>query len=113
MKRRPWIELLFLIAGPVIWLAHYLLIYAINAVACARLPLGDTWMGMPVSSWAIVAASALALGAMAVVGLRQRKQVQAGTLPEFHAWLTAALCLLSAVAVAWETLPVFLASVCG
>ena len=51
MKTRFWIELLLLIAGPVIWLAHYLFIYTVNAVACARSALAGTWMGLPASSW--------------------------------------------------------------
>ena len=113
MKTRFWVELLFLIAGPMIWLAHFLFIYTVNAVACARPGLAGTWMGLPASSWLIVTGSALALAGMAVATWRQRQRVQALGAPEFHAWLTAALCVLSAVAVIWETLPVFLVSACG
>lgn len=112
MKTRFWIELLLLIAGPVIWLAHYLFIYTVNAVACARAALAGTWMGLPASSWIIVAGGALALGGMAMATRRQRHRVRTSGAPSFHAWLTAALCVLSALAVIWETLPVFLMPAC-
>lgn len=112
MKTRFGIELLFLIAGPTIWLAHYLFIYTVNAVACARSAMADQWLGLSASSWIIVAGGVLALGGMAVATRRQRQRVRASGSPAFHAWLTAALCVLSAVAVIWETMPVFLMPAC-
>ncbi|RIJ05159.1 hypothetical protein DXK93_05455 [Achromobacter sp. K91] len=113
MKRRAWLELLLLVAGPVIWLAHYLLIYAVNAIACARHAQADFALGLPASSWIILAASALAVAAMAAVCRHQRGRVRQHGLPQFHARLTGMLCALSAVAIAWEILPVFSASPCG
>ncbi|SSW67153.1 hypothetical protein AVE30378_02475 [Achromobacter veterisilvae] len=113
MQRRFWIELLLMVAGPVIWLAHFLFIYMVNAVACAHFPSGGVWMALPVSSWIILAASALALAGMAAVSLYQRRRVRTRRLPRFHGWLTGSLCLLSAVAVLWETLPVLTAAACG
>ncbi|WKK19320.1 hypothetical protein QQL45_08415 [Achromobacter insolitus] len=113
MKRPSWIELLYLVAGPVIWLAHYLLIYPINAIACARHVLTDLWWGLPASSWIILAASLLALAGMAVIALHQYRRVRRHGLPPFHGGLTGMLCLLSAAAVAWETSAVFIAPPCG
>lgn len=112
MKTRFSVELLYLIAGPLIWLAHFLSIYIVNALACARSVLAGLWLGLPISSWIIVAGSAAALAAMAVVAWRQRARVRARNAPPFHAWLAATLCGLSAVAVVWETLPVFLLTAC-
>lgn len=112
MKTRFPVELLFLIAGPAIWLAHFLFIYTVNAVACAKSALAGTWMGLPASSWIIVAGSVLALGGMALAAWRQRQRVRVSGAPPFHAWLTAALSVLSALAVVWETLPVFLMPAC-
>ncbi|WP_313620227.1 hypothetical protein [Achromobacter sp.] len=111
--RAPFgIELLFLIAGPGIWLVHFLFIYTVNAIACARPGLTGPWLGLPASSWVIVAGGVLALGGMAMAAWRQHERVRAsGALP-FRAWLTAALCALSALAVVWETLPVFLMPSC-
>jgi len=114
MRTRFWVELLFLIAGPVIWLAHYLFIYIVNALHCARRQswLGAAWTALPVSSWIILCGSALALSAMAWAAIRQHRRVAAHGLPKFHAKLTVALCLLSGLAVVWQTLPVFMVSEC-
>jgi len=114
MKTHFGIELLFLIAGPAIWLVHYLFIYTVNAVACARAAWAGQWLGLPASSWVIVAGSALALAGMAAATWRQRQRqrMPATCASAFHTWLTAALCLLSALAVVWETVPVFLMPAC-
>ncbi|HAP28062.1 MAG TPA: hypothetical protein DCR74_21140, partial [Achromobacter sp.] len=66
MKTRFSVELLYLIAGPLIWLVHFLFIYVVNALACARSALTGLWLGLPVSSWIIVAGGAAALGGMAL-----------------------------------------------
>jgi len=112
MRTRFSVELLYLIAGPLIWLAHFLFIYIVNALACARSALTGLWLGLPVSSWIIVAGSVAALAGMALAAWRQHARVRAQRAPPFHAWLCAALCGLSAVAVVWETLPVFLMAAC-
>lgn len=112
MKTRFSVELLYLLAGPLIWLVHFLFIYIVNAVACARSALTGQWLGLPASSWIIVAGSAAALAGMALAASRQQARVRAQGAPSFHAWLAAALCGLSAVAVVWETLPVFLMAAC-
>ncbi|MFD4838056.1 hypothetical protein ACFWP0_11150 [Achromobacter sp. NPDC058515] len=106
--------MLFLIAGPTIWLAHYLFIYTVNALACARSALASQWMGLPASSWIILAGGALALAGMAGATWRQRlrQRPPASSTATFYAWLTTALCLLSALAVIWETLPLFLMPPC-
>jgi len=102
-----------LVAGPVIWLAHFLFIYAVNAIACARFSAGASWGALPVSSWIILASSALAVAFMAAIGLHQRRRVLARRVPAFHGRLTVALCLLSAAAVVWETLPVATTPACS
>ncbi|CAM3676437.1 hypothetical protein BOTU111922_00285 [Bordetella tumulicola] len=115
MRSPFWVELWFLIGGPVIWLLHYLSIYTINALHCARPRawLGTIWISLPISSWMILICSALALSAMAWVAQRQHRRLHAGDSRRFHTRLTDSLCLLSALAVVWETLPVFLVSRCG
>lgn len=109
------IDLLFLIAGPSIWMLHFLAIYIVNALGCARphAALALPAFGLPLSSWLILAGTALALAAMAVIAARQSGRVRTLGLDAFHAWLTGALCLLSALAVIWQTVPVFLVAACG
>ena len=104
---------LFMLAGPIIWAGHYVFIYSVNGVACARPALQAAWAGVPVSSWVIVAAGVAALVAMGLVYLSLRTRMphlqDAGFLP----WLAGALILLSGVAVIWETIPVLLVPACG
>ncbi|CAM4014948.1 hypothetical protein [Bordetella muralis] len=114
MRNRFSIELWFLISGPMIWLAHFLSIYTLNALRCARPQswLAVTWMTLPVSSWMILLASVLALCAMAWVAIRQNRRTVSSGQSAFHAKLTSTLCLLSAMAVVWQTMPVFLVAEC-
>lgn len=104
---------LSMLAGPIIWAAHYLSIYTVNGIACARPALHGTWAGIPVSSWITIAASLLALVAMALVYLRQRTRMPPMENPGFLPWLAGALSLLSGVAVVWETIPVLLLPACA
>ncbi|MNX43745.1 hypothetical protein D3C86_742060 [compost metagenome] len=115
-KKTPFgTDLMFLIAGPAIWMAHFLAIYIVNALGCARprSALALPALGLPLSSWLILAGTALALAAMAIIAARQAERVRKFGLDTFHLWLTGALCLLSALAVIWQTVPVFLVAACG
>lgn len=101
------------LAAPLIWAAHYLFVYSVNGIACARPEWQSTWAGMPVSSWIIVAASVAALAGMGAIHLHSRNRLPALASPGFLPRLSGALSLLSAVAVVWETIPVMLVPACG
>lgn len=113
MNARFAAGLLRLIAGPLIWLAHFLFVYTVNALACGRPSAALDWAGFAVSSWIIVAGGAMALGGMVLIVRRQRRRARTSGARAFDAWLAQALCVLSAVAVVWETLPVFLMPPCA
>lgn len=104
---------LFMLSGPIIWAGHFLFIYVVNGVACARPPLRSAWLGVPLSSWMIVAASSAALVAMALVYLSQRERLPHTESPVFILRLAGMLSLLSAMAVGWQTVPVLLVTPCG
>lgn len=114
--RAPFgIELLLLIAGPLIWFAHFLFIYAVNSLRCIRAPdaLGAWWAGLPLGAWIIILSALVALLAMACISVHQHRRIQSAGRSTLHARLTSALCLLSAMAIVWQTLPVFLVSACS
>lgn len=104
---------LFMLAGPIIWAAHFLFIYALHGLACAQPTLLGNWSGIPASAWIIAMSSGLALLAMALVYWRGRHHVPHGGRPGFIPWLAAALSLLSALAVVWETMPLLWLPACG
>lgn len=53
-----------LLAGPVIWITHFMVVYLLAEVACEFGLLTDTLLGLPVLSWVVLAATALAIGAI-------------------------------------------------
>lgn len=105
--------MLSVLAGPLIWALHFLLIYVFNGIVCARPGPQDAWMGIALSSWAIIAFGLAALAAMALIHLRQRRRLPQAGDPRFLPWLAGALSLLSAVTIVWETIPVLFMPPCG
>jgi hypothetical protein len=104
---------LLMLAGPLIWALHYLFIYSVHGVMCARPGIHTAWVGVPASAWIIVAAGLVALAAMGVIYARLRDRMPPLADASFMPWLAGALSLLSAVAVVWETVPVLLVPACG
>lgn len=97
---------LAVLAGPLIWAVHFLLIYTVNGVVCARPGIQTYWMGIALSSWAIIGIGLMALAAMASIYVRQRHRIPPAGAPSFLPWLAGTLSLLSAIAIVWETIPV-------
>ena len=107
------VAFLTVLAGPLIWAVHFLLIYTVNGVVCARPGMQGHWLGIPLSSWAIIGIGVMALAAMASIYVRRRHGVPPAGAPSFLPWLAGTLSLLSAVAIVWETLPVLFFTPCG
>ncbi|NYT57584.1 hypothetical protein H0A65_01455 [Alcaligenaceae bacterium] len=104
---------LFMLAGPIIWAIHFLFIYALHGLACARPMLLGVWLGRPASAWIIVVAGAFAIIAMAWIYLQWRHSMPDMGRPAFIPRLAAALSLLSALAIIWETIPLLWLPACG
>lgn len=100
------------LAGPLVWAGHFLFVYGLNGVICARPALQSHWLGLPWSSWVICGASLLALAVMAVLYRRLRGRLPTVGDPRFLPGLARALTLLSALAVIWETVPVVMLPAC-
>lgn len=104
---------LAILAGPLIWAAHFMFVYAVNGLLCARPGFAATWLGGSISSWIIVIASLIAVAGMSLAYLRVRTRPPQVNDPAFVVWLAGALSALSAIAVIWETLPALLVPPCG
>jgi hypothetical protein len=112
-RTRPLADLLWLFIGPTVWLGHFVLLYGAEALLCTP----------PVTSarammWIAFAAAVAALVALAVFATTLRRRPPPHEDSEEHTGAvflqTAALLLtiLSALGVAWTTLPAALLPVC-
>jgi uncharacterized membrane protein SirB2 len=106
--RRP--RRLSWIASPfVVWGLHFVAVYAIQGLACARgWPVAGAWLGMGL-------ATAAAFAAVAWIGLHARREALAPEVPgekRFAARVVAMLSLLALLAMAFTSLPVLLLQPC-
>lgn len=92
---------LWIAAGVAVWALHFAVAYGFTALACARGWEGAVW---PV----VVAATVVSLAALGAMAWRLRPR-----LPQFEAWLALAVAGLAAIAIAYETVPLFLVPPCA
>jgi hypothetical protein len=114
-----------LIAGPLVWSAHFLALYVFTAIACARGVFDDEVFGVRIVA---LAGSALSLLAIALIGdalylswRRWRSDLsdepphdgddKAGTR-QFMAYAGLLLSALALLATIWQTLPVYFFASC-
>jgi hypothetical protein len=91
---------LFMSSGVMVWALHFMAIYGITALACARAAPGVVAPAIGVSSLAAIAA----LVVIFARGWRQRAV--------FESWLAASVAALALIAVVYETIPVLLVPIC-
>jgi heme/copper-type cytochrome/quinol oxidase subunit 2 len=107
---------LLLFSGPIVWAGHFLAIYTVNGIACARPEAQAAWLGMPASLWLIAGLSLLAIAAIAWVifhlrshGGREGDQDHARFIRKIGT--LAGVLAIGAIVV--ETVPVFIVPMCG
>ncbi len=105
-------DLLLLFAGPIVWAVHFIAIYGLNGVVCARPGRAGQWAGLAWEAWAISATGVLAVALLAAwVASRPRSEGEHSR--RFVRWTSLALAALAALAIAWETLAVFMVPACS
>jgi hypothetical protein len=117
---RGFRPILAAVAGTLVWAAHFGAVYAATAVACARGLAGRDLLGLPLVPAMVLGATALALAAVAVIAVRAYRRLDSDLSgedgeddPQFTVWFTLAIALSSALAIVWETVPVFIVNSCG
>jgi len=120
----PWlrfpVKFLYLVSGLVIWATHFLLVYGLNGVACARRFSGTAGWENDVVPAAVLAATAVAIvinGVILIAAVLGRGP-GIGAEPDasvrnFWQVTTALLAGLSIVAVAWTGLPALMIGPCA
>ena len=105
--------LLSLLAGPLAWAAHFVFVYALNGVFCARPALHGLWAEAGLAAWVILGAALAATGLIGWVNWRQRRRWPRTDDAGFFPWLAGALGLLSALAIFWQSVPVLWIPACA
>jgi hypothetical protein len=112
-------QVLLVMSGLIVWAVHFLVVYPFNALACARNFATFEILGIGILPVAIVIVTLLSLGLigaalLAVTAGRAFEQPEIEpSNGRFLRALTIGIGLLSAVAVIWETIPVFMVPPCG
>lgn len=112
--------MLFMLAGFLIWGAHFTAIYGFNAVVCARGLGADAVIGIPMVAVGVTVLTFLAFAALAgttyLAWSGQRPLMPDGSGPELAAFVrhtTLLACAMGAVGVIWDAVPVFLVPPCA
>jgi hypothetical protein len=87
--------------GAIVWAAHFMAIYGITALACAR--------GSPsLVPWAVAIATIVAVGLLFFLIWVSFKDIGA-----FGNWVSVAVAGVALLAIVWETVPVLLLPACA
>lgn len=103
------LPLISLAGAPLVWAAHFVLIYSVAGTLCQKLPAGDAILA---SQWVIAVATGLALAAIAWVAWHSAMRLGGGVNGRFMARVTLMLAGLSALAVIFSALPAIFAASC-
>ena len=103
------------LAGLLIWAAHFTVIYGFTGLACARGLANQQVLGFGLIDVVVVGATILALLAAAAVLMRALRFANASEQAEsvpFLRWTAAMSAALAMIAILWEGLPALLISGC-
>lgn len=117
------LRLVGLAAPMAVWALHLVAVYALQGVTCGESLDNARVAGLEPLAWSVLALTAVAFAALAWLGLRAWRAhrgadadrswpVLAGRR-RFSAAVTAALCVLSAIAVLFTTIPALLLPGCA
>jgi hypothetical protein len=99
-------EVLFAVSGLLIWVAHFLVVYVLTAVICARASERVAAVGPALVPPAIAAATTASVGAIVALVIFDRRRTRAASpVQRFLGWLTTASAGIGLIAVLWEALP--------
>lgn len=101
-----------LFAAPIIWAMHFLTVYGAVGIICARGLHRSTLLGMDISSWVVAGTSAASVLAVLLLSLRNENREPPRDNASFTRWTSAALGMLSIIAIIWEGMAILLVPAC-
>ena len=109
MKHRRFADFLWLLAGPLVWFAHFTILYGAEALICMSPQSTGRLM-----AWIGSVATLVALATLALVAalLRTRLAPNQDTRLSFLQSAALLTALLSALGVIWTAFPVAILPVC-
>ncbi|HEY0848061.1 MAG TPA: hypothetical protein VGE12_22030 [Noviherbaspirillum sp.] len=102
---------LLMFSGPIIWAAHFVAVYVLVALACARQFAQAAWLGIGLVSWGI--ALLTFAGVAGIVAIAARQYDGRSGQGEFERWITVTAAGLSILAIVWEAIPAVILPPCG
>lgn len=107
-------ELLEMMAGPILWLAHLLAVYGATALVCAeRLPIESGGAALAVGAGSVTVLAIAVSGWLLVRALREQANPAESGARRFVNRATIALSGFAVIAITWTGLPVLLAPGCA
>ena len=96
--------------GAFVWALHFMAAYGFTALACERGFASVQWLGIGVVTWALGAATVIALGVTSVIIVAATwRAPRIG----FTEWITAGIAALASIAILWEALPAIMVPGCA
>ena len=107
-----------MLAGPLIWAAHFAIIYGFTGLVCAR----PGWARFTILGWGLIPfgialVTLVAAAAMVAVLLVLSTPVHASQVPEtsaapFQRRIAIGGVIISSIAIAWNALPALMITAC-
>jgi hypothetical protein len=122
MNMRPGFatKFAFLNGGLIIWAAHFLFVYGVNGIVCARAPLGVEFLGGTFMPWVVLVATVFGVAASCAVALLALAGRGPGiaaendlSLREFWRFTTMIIAGLAVVAIVWTAVPILFIRPCS
>lgn len=120
----PRDSLVGIVGGPLVWTVHFLLVYVFTAVACAFRFADLTFLGTSIVNSLMVIATLLAVAVIGWLGWLAWGRYRRAGGPErtddpllsrhqFFSLVALLLCVLSAIGVVYEGIPLLMLPACG
>jgi hypothetical protein len=108
-----------MLSGPLIWAAHFAIIYGFTGLVCAR----PGWARLTIGGWELIplgvtlvtlVAAAAIVAVLLALSTRVNAGVEASEIPAapFQRYIAIGGAIISLIAIAWAALPALMITAC-